>query len=50
MSVNTSQLKPEERENYLDNLSKQIELPCVDLLKSGTQKLTDLLNIEFNNK
>jgi uncharacterized NAD-dependent epimerase/dehydratase family protein len=50
VSVNTSQLKPEERENYLDNLSKQIELPCVDPLKSGTQKLIDLLNIEFNNK
>jgi len=50
VSVNTSQLKPEERENYLDNLSKQIELPCVDPLKSSTQKLIDYLNLTFNNK
>jgi uncharacterized NAD-dependent epimerase/dehydratase family protein len=50
VSLNTSQLKPEERKKYLDNLSKKIELPCVDPLKNGTQKMIDYLNIEFNNK
>ncbi|MDG2448101.1 MAG: DUF1611 domain-containing protein [Saprospiraceae bacterium] len=50
VSVNTSQLNPEEREKYLDDLSKEIELPCVDPLKDGTQEIIDHLNNEFNNK
>lgn len=50
VSVNTSKLNPEEREKYLDDLSKKIELPCVDPLKNGTQKIIDYLNIAFNTK
>ena len=50
VSVNTSSLSSVERENYLDNLSQKIGLPCVDPLKSGTQKIIDYLNIEFKNK
>lgn len=50
VSVNTAQLNPEERKKYLDNLSKKIELPCVDPIKNGTQKIIDYLNTAFNNK
>ena len=50
ISVNTSSLNPEERENYLNKLSKEVGLPCVDPLKNGTQKIIDYLNIVFNNK
>ncbi len=50
ISVNTSSLNPEERENYLNKLSKEVGLPCVDPLKNGTQKIIDSLNIVFNNK
>ena len=50
VSVNTSSLNSEERENYLNKLSKEIGLPCVDPLKNGTQKIIDYLNIEFNNR
>lgn len=50
VSVNTSKLNPEERDKYLDDLSKKIELPCVDPLKNGTQKIINYLNIAFNTK
>ncbi len=43
VSVNTSQLNPEERKKYLDDLSKKIGLPCVDPLKDGTQKIINFL-------
>ncbi len=50
VSVNTSSLNSEEREKYLNNLSKEIGLPCVDPLKNGTQKIIDYLNTKFYNK
>ena len=50
VSVNTSQLNPEERKKYLDDLSEKIGLPCVDPLKDGTQKIIDHLNNKFKNK
>ena len=43
VSINTSQLNPEESKKYLDNLSKKIGLPCVDPLKDGTQEIIDFL-------
>ena len=50
VSVNTSKLNSDERKKYLDDLSRKIELPCVDPLKNGTQKIIDYLNMAFNNK
>ena len=50
VSVNTSKLNPAEGAAYLQNLSEKLELPCVDPLKSGTQKIIDYLNIEFHHK
>jgi uncharacterized NAD-dependent epimerase/dehydratase family protein len=50
VSVNTSKLNPTERKKYLDDLSQKIELPCVDPLKNGTQKIIDYLNVAFNPK
>ena len=50
VSVNTSSLNSEEREKYLENLSKEIGLPCVDPLKNGTQKIIDYLKKEIHNK
>lgn len=47
VSVNTSQLDPAERQKYLDDLTKEIGLPCVDPIKDGTQKIIDHLNKEF---
>ena len=47
ISVNTSSLKPEERQSYLAKLTARMELPCVDPLKDGTQKIIDRLNEEF---
>lgn len=47
VSVNTSYLKDDEREIYLDNLSSKLGLPCVDPLKGGTNKIIDRLNAEF---
>jgi len=50
LSVNTSQLDPVESKKYLNDLSTEIGLPCVDPLKGGTQNLIDHLNKEFGNK
>ena len=47
ISVNTSSLKPKERQSYLAELTARMELPCVDPLKDGTQKIIDRLNEEF---
>ena len=48
VSINTSKLNPAERQNYLDDLSKEIGLPCVDPLKDGTQRIIDQLSSEFD--
>lgn len=39
VSVNTSSLKPDQRETYLVELSKKMGLPCVDPLITGTEPI-----------
>ena len=46
-SINTSSLPASSRQKYLDELSKEIGLPCLDPLKDGTQIIIEALNNEF---
>jgi len=50
VSMNSSQLNPKEGKKHLDDLSEKLQLPCVDPIKGGTQKIIDYLNLEINNK
>lgn len=46
VSVNTSKLAPEERSKYLADLSKSLELPCVDPIIDGCHSIVpNLLNL-----
>lgn len=47
VSINTSQLKPEECKSYLADLSARIGLPCIDPLRHGTKKIIDRLNKDY---
>lgn len=43
VSVNTSRLRPEERAPYLADLSRRLNLPCVDPLRGGTAPIVSVL-------
>ncbi len=43
VSVNTSKLSDDERNEYLSTLSKRLNLPCVDPMKDGTDAIIDNL-------
>lgn len=47
ISVNTSSLPEDERQDYLDGLSKKYELPCVDPVAIGVGPLVDHINELF---
>ena len=47
ISVNTSGLPTEEREQYLENLSKETGLPCVDPLIDGCDKIIKYIKNKF---
>ncbi len=45
--VNTSDLNPDERTNYLAELSAKYGLPSVDPIKTGTEPIVNRLKTEF---
>ena len=45
ISINTSKLPAEQREDYLKSLSDQYDLPCVDPIIDGTDPLIDRLQM-----
>ena len=47
VSINTSSLEPDARKKYLDDLTQEIGLPCLDPLKDGTHAIIDNLISEF---
>ena len=48
ISINTSGLHKDKRQEYLDNLQKETGLPCVDPLMDGCGIIVDYLNEIFN--
>ena len=49
VSVNTSDLNDNERNEYLYALSNRLNLPCVDPLRGGTNKIIERIIAEFPN-
>jgi len=47
ISVNTSSLAPEEREQYLADLRLETALPCVDPLLDGCLAIVEYLQQQF---
>ncbi len=48
ISVNTSGLPSDKRKQYLDNLTEEIGLPCVDPLINGCDAIVNYINIKFD--
>ena len=44
ISINTSKLPTEEREQYLKNLAKETGLPCIDPLVDGCNAIINYIN------
>jgi uncharacterized NAD-dependent epimerase/dehydratase family protein len=48
ISINTSGLHKDKRQEYLDNLQKETGFPCIDPLMDGCGIIVDTLNEIFN--
>ena len=48
ISVNTSGLPADEREQYIENITKETELPCVDPLIDGCDAIVQYIRKKFN--
>ncbi|GAB3282290.1 DUF1611 domain-containing protein [Parahaliea aestuarii] len=49
VSVNTSTLAPDERRPYLEQLERELGLPCVDPLIDGMAAIVERLRLETNS-